>query len=457
MCSHEQKIGVVIKGSLASKERSKAVPAAKGAVRFKMSIGSYLSEFHNYSMSPDVSMQDSSVSISDADVSSLANIEETIAKSHMIIKQSIELTKLNTERKEVLKERVKALIPKVDLAKTGVVPKVNFDLVQNTKRTDFTVRSSSKASAERSPAKENLSFDEMVSEDSLHFTFDKEPKQATYRDLRTKLHRQRENSIRLREEQASIMALSSHAQSLKDVVDSQNKEINRLRNSLGATQAELSKVVQKLSDKEIYVKSIEEEIEAIRARKDRVDAKDTPEFRALQEQYSQLLKRFRTEQSKHKDSHIQLEETSSFPDGERQQGRRLEEQRSEEDERSEPRIVGKVRSLEEKLGELEDRYHQQLLENCELRKKLVSILEKTDQARDDDYRNFTANSDSKQALAQLLNSDSSIKKPPKKLSLKIKPPTSPKKPHKCPKKPKKREASLERARPCKFHCCGKCM
>lgn len=414
-----------------------------------MAFTSFNSDRRPFSYSPEYSEQDSSAV---DDGSSLASIEQTIAKSQQIIQRSNELTKLNSQRKILLNERVKALIPSEGKPfNADIVPKVSLDELQiPTKRTNFTVLSSSRRSSrERSP--DNFTFEDYIRPEDRNSEGDglgnMKQLHSTCVELKQQLKHHRPPSLRFKED-STRQAASPHGGTR-----SQGQTIELMTADLEAAQAELRKVVQVLNDREYYVKAIEDELSEFKSRGS-LDIRDTSEYRGLYEKYIDLLEHVRAEGKRAQQSQDPLSQ------------RKLLEHRSPSssyggrvnDDSKGGELVGKVTEMETKLSELEKRYHTQLTENIELRKKLVSLLEQTEQGRLDDFRSLTFNSDTRNTVSHLM-SPASSKKSFKKISFKDNSSISPlrKKSVKTTKKPKKiRGASGERKRLCKFHCCGKC-
>jgi archaellum component FlaC len=421
-----------------------------------MSVTYYNSSQPSVSYSPEIS--DASSFAIGSDASSVMNIEQTIAKSQRIIQESIELSKKNQERKTHISDRVKACLPSAErLHKTDIVPRspsVQAQAVElPTRRTDFTARSASRrTSVERSPLLENSPNVEELTFDDNFFAKGGDSSQqlevnglrSQVSELKLKLMRQEQTALSL---QAEHHEQTGHRGSFNDVIETQQREIERLRDEVTRSQLELSRAQQKLQDQKHYVQSLEEEIENSRE-PDTHAIKNSREYRALYEQYVQAL-----QQGRSRDSRVHFV---------------AQDFRGQDDLGScsdplvgkkpgEKRLVGKIDDIEAKLSMLEDRYTHQTHENAELKKRLISLLEQTDQGRTADYKNYSVKLDSQSTFPHLSEFESIDELPPrphhkaddssKTHKVKVK---------KNPKKVKgRREVSADRSRHSKLQCCGK--
>mmetsp|Transcript_7991 Transcript_7991/g.15697 ORF Transcript_7991/g.15697 Transcript_7991/m.15697 type:complete len:437 (+) Transcript_7991:6850-8160(+) len=427
-----------------------------------MSCSYIASARHSRTESPAFSEQDSSAIISVGELSSLMNIDQTIARSQKIIQESIELSKKNQERKNKLSERVKACMPSTEkLNKPDIIPRASYeDMPTATRRTDFTGRSPSRRteSLERSPIKENLMSrldDSLISESYLPKGFAHHEELRLQRsqlsDMQLKLVRLEEANRLLKQENMVLSQQERSSSNYKDVVETQQREIERLRDELTSTHSELNRVLQKLHDQKYYIQSVEEELDKYKTDLDSSYVKSTKEYKELYDRYVDLLNQGRSEDRR---VHHLEHEVESMKEANENLRHRIGDGKGHKSSH----LIGKVDDLEEKLSSLEAKYNSQTFENGELKRRLMRLLDQTG-ARSEDVQTISSKTETRGSLPPALyDSDSSEERLPPRPMYRVNeasktPKTRSKKLLK--KGKRKRELSADRRRSCKFHCCGR--
>lgn len=347
------------------------------------------------------------------ELSSFINIEETIARSQQIIQESIELSQKNQQRKDKLNHQVRASLPSAEKASRSSILVRASEQTTTTSQKDLLARNGTKnsGSRERSPIKEHSmrKFDESLASEanlSKSFTHNEEIRllKVQVAEMKAKLVNIENANHSLKYENTVLSQSNRQASNYKNTIQSQQNEIERLRDELSSTHSELNRVLQRLNDQQTYAQSIEEELGRYKEDLDGSYGKGTQVYKDLYERYVELLERARTGQRQH---HLPLKEGDSKKHTSQSFGLQSVGLTSH----NSTKFANKISSLEQKLENLEGKYASQAFENTELKVRLMNLLEQTGANSESEH----ANSPSARALGSTLyDSDSSEERLPQR-------------------------------------------